>query len=238
MIGRLRTEPALAAATGSAPRLPTFLKTEGTPSRYRRGANSDTPSVRSLQQRLSDRTDGVSLIVKSAGVVLASPFISLKVVTLNSISQRQDFCRDTSTMTTMILRIRLSRRLLREATVGYQGVRPTTPRHRHRDICIATGFNSVNPLTGNRFPSMPVGYHGILRQQSRDHPCCDGSDTREEACQGNFPLNVARDIRGAGLGGSPDELSGIAWGIWLWESSPTEGRAGPESEGSIARADS
>jgi hypothetical protein len=114
----------------------------------------------------------------------------------NSINQRQDFCRDTSTTTTMILRIRLSRRLLREATVGYQGVRPTTTQHRNCNICIATGFNSVNPLTGNRFPSMPVGYHGILRQQSRDHPCCDGSDTCEGACQGNFPLNVARDTRG------------------------------------------
>ena len=237
-MGRLRTEPALAAATGSAPRLPTFLKTEGTPSQYRRGADSDTPSVRSLQQRLSDRTEGVSLIVKSAGVVLASPFISLKVVTLNSITQRQDFCRDTSTTTRMILRIRLSRRLLREATVGYQGVRPTTPQHRHRNICITRGFSSFKPLTGNRFPSMPVGYHGILRQQSRDHPCCDGSDTCEGACQGNFPLNVARDIRGAGLGGSPDELSEIAGGVCYWGSSPAEGRARPESEGSIARADS
>ena len=83
MEGWLRAVPALAAATCSAPRLSTFLKTEGTPSQYRRGADSDTPSVRSLQQLLSDRTEGVSLIVKSDGVVLASPFISLKVVTLN-----------------------------------------------------------------------------------------------------------------------------------------------------------
>ncbi len=178
----LRAVPALAAATCSASRLPWFENTEGTPSRYRRGADSDTQSVRSLQQRLSDRTDWVSLMVKSDGVVLASPFISLKVVTLNSINQRQVFCRDTSITTRMILRIRLSRRLLREATGGYQGVRPTTVRYSHRDICIVTRFNSDNPLTGNCFSSAPVGYHGILRQRSRGHFCCDGSGTCGRGC--------------------------------------------------------
>ena len=135
----------------------------------------------------------------------------------NSINQRQDFCRDTSTTTRIILRIRLSRRLLREPAIGYQGVRTTTPRPRHRDICIAIGFNSDNPLTGNRFSNMPVGYHGVLRQRSRDRSCCGGSETYEGRVRGTSPLNVARDTRDVGLEGSPDELSGISGGIWHWK---------------------
>jgi hypothetical protein len=94
------------------------------PSQDRRGAEGETQPVRSLQQRLSDRTGWVSPKVNSAGVVLASPFISLKVVTLNSMIHRQATCRAIVRTAGASVRKPRSGRQLREPSVVRMANRP------------------------------------------------------------------------------------------------------------------